>query len=65
MTAPVPGPDPARPSSRRLAGPRVVLIGFLIVIAITAFIATRMVQTREPTPDPDSIPERPTGEAPG
>jgi hypothetical protein len=42
-----------------------VLAGFLIVIAITAFIVTRMVQTREPTPDPDSIPERPTGEAPG
>ena len=64
MHAPIPGPDPARRSSR-LAGSKVVLMGFLIVIAITAFIATRMVQTREPTPDPDSIPERPTGEAPG
>ena len=65
MDAPISGPDPARRPQPRLAGPKVVLAGFLIVIVIATFIATRMIQTREPTPDPDSIPERPTGEAPG
>jgi len=65
VNAPISGPGPARRNQRRYAGPKVVLAGFLIVIAISAFIFTRMVQTREPTPDPDSIPERPTREAPG
>ena len=42
-----------------------MLVGFLIIISISAFLITRIVQTSGPGPDPDSIPERPTGEAPG
>jgi hypothetical protein len=65
VKAPTPGPDPARRGSRRHAGPKVVLVGFLIIIAISAFLIVRIVQTSGPGPDPDSIPERPTGETPG
>ena len=46
---------------KRYAGPKVVLVGFLIIMAITTFVATRIIQTTEPSPDPDSIPERPSG----
>jgi len=46
---------------QRFAGPKVVLAGFLIIVAITAFVVSRIVQTSEPSPDPDSIPERPSG----
>jgi hypothetical protein len=46
---------------KRFAGPKVVLVGFLIIAAITAFVVTRIIQTSEPAPDPDSIPERPSG----
>ena len=49
--------------SRRFAGGRVVLAGFLIVLAITAFVVTRIVQTTEPGPDPEDIPERPSATA--
>ena len=44
---------------RRFAGPRVVLVGALIIAAITAFIVTRIVQTSGPGPDPTEIPQRP------
>lgn len=44
---------------RRFAGPRVILLGALIIAAITAFIVTRIVQTSGPGPDPTEIPERP------
>jgi hypothetical protein len=57
----VPGLDPERQRARkRFAGPKVVLVGFLIIIAITAFVVTRIVQTSGPGPDPNSIPERPS-----
>ena len=41
-------------------GPRVVLVGFLIVIAIVGFVVVRVIQTSGPGPDPSTIPERPT-----
>lgn len=48
-------------SPRRFKGPRVILVGALIVIAITAFVVTRIVQTSNPGPPPEAIPERPSG----
>lgn len=58
-------PPGSRDSGRRQPGPRIVLIGFLIVIALSAFIVTRILQVSGPGPDPETIPERPSGEAPG
>ena len=48
-------------AKKRYAGPKVVIVGFLIITAITAFVVTRIIQTSEPSPDPDSIPQRPSG----
>lgn len=50
-------------SDRRVAGPRVVFAGFLIVIAIVAFVVIRVIQTSGPGPDPRTIPERPSAPA--
>ncbi len=62
----VPGPDPERHrAGKQFAGPKVVLVGFLVIVAITAFVVTRIVQTSEPSPDPNSIPERPSGQVGG
>ena len=45
--------------TRRFAGPRVVLGGFLLVLAITLFVVVRIVQTSGPGPAPGDVPERP------
>ncbi len=45
--------------SRRFGGGRVVLAGFLLVVAITAYVLLRIVQTSEPGPPPADVPERP------
>ena len=48
-----------------LSGPRVVLAGFVIVILITGFVVLRIIQTSQPGPDPDTLPERPGRSAQG
>jgi len=59
---PEPAPDHR---TRRFAGPRVILVGVILVIAVTAFIVTRIVHFSGPGPDPNTIPQRPTsGETP-
>lgn len=59
-----PPTPPATDTRRRVPGPRVLLVGLLCVIAVTAFVVTRIVQTSGPGPDPRTIPERPGTEAP-
>jgi hypothetical protein len=54
-----PAGDPPTNLRRRIPGSRVLLIGALIVVAITAFVVTRIVQTSGPGPDPRTIPKRP------
>jgi len=45
--------------SRRFAGPVVVLVSFVLILAITIFVVVRIVQTSGPAPAPEDIPERP------
>jgi hypothetical protein len=55
---------PAGPRrSRRFPGGRVVLVGLLLVAAVTVFVVVRIVQTTGPAPDPDDIPSRPASNA--
>ncbi len=58
-----PAPDASKVARRRIPGPRVLLVGVLIVVAITAFVVVRIVQTSGPGPDPRTIPKRPGQEA--
>ena len=51
--------DPPRDPPRRIPGPRVLLIGLLFVLAVTAFVVLRIVQTSGPGPDPRTLPKRP------
>jgi len=40
----------------RVAGPRIILIGVLIVVIITGFVIVRVLQTRGPEPEPVPVP---------
>ena len=54
--------DPgSKPPRKRYHGPRVVLVGALIIAALTALVVWRIVETSGPGPDPNSIPPRPSG----
>jgi hypothetical protein len=48
---------------KRVGGPRVVLVGALIIAAITAFVVWRIVETSGPGPDPRAIPSRPSADS--
>jgi hypothetical protein len=50
---------PGLRQGRRISGPRVLAVGLLIVLAVTAFVVVRIVQTSGPGPDPNTIPKRP------
>ena len=47
-------------TSRRVAGPKVILAGVLIVLLITGFVVVRVFQTSRSAPDPEAVTEPPT-----
>jgi len=53
---PEPLPDHRAP---RVRGPRVILVGVILVLAVTGFIVTRILHFSGPGPDPNTIPQRP------
>lgn len=54
-----PTPDASKLARRRIPGSRVLAFGLILVVAITGFVVTRIVQTSGPGPDPRTIPKRP------
>jgi len=46
-------------TERSVSGKRLVIVGLMVVLAITAYVMVRIVQVSGPGPDPDSIPQRP------
>ncbi len=54
-----PAPDASKLARRRIPGSRVLAFGLILVVAITGFVVTRIVQTSGPGPDPRTIPKRP------
>ena len=56
-----PDPVPSRRTSR-VGGPRVILVGVLLVVLVTAFIVSRILHFSGPGPDPNTIPQRPNTE---
>ncbi len=54
-------PDPTRRTrrSRRLPGRLVIVIGAVLVVAVSAYVMVRIVQTSGPRPPASEIPQRP------
>jgi len=62
MSPDVPPEPTPNHRTRRVGGPRVILVGVLLVLAVTAFIVSRILHFSGPGPDPNTIPQRPDTE---